>query len=91
MSSAPLGARVATAPASGDVPVEEIAGALVELGCPADRSPQMAAQLDKRARQLAGERAWTYEQSLAHLLRLMAGGWAAPGATGRSPADFPSR
>ncbi len=37
----------------------------------------MARQLDKRARQLMAERRLTREQALAHLLGLMAQGWAA--------------
>ena len=54
-----------------------IAQALVALGCPADKAPEMAAQLDRRARQLAEARGKSYEEALTHLLRLMAGGWAA--------------
>jgi hypothetical protein len=38
----------------------------------------MAAQLDKRARQLAGQKGRSYEEALAHLLTLMKQGWAAP-------------
>jgi hypothetical protein len=37
----------------------------------------MAAQLDKRARQLAGQKGRTYEEALTHLLTLMKQGWAA--------------
>jgi hypothetical protein len=37
----------------------------------------MAAQLDKRARQLVAERGGTYEHAMAHLLGLMKQGWAA--------------
>jgi len=37
----------------------------------------MAAQLDKRARQLAEQKQKTYDESLAHLLNLMKQGWAA--------------
>jgi hypothetical protein len=57
--------------------VPEIAAMLIALGCPADKSSEMAAQLDKRARQLAHEKNKTYDQSLAHLLNLMKQGWAA--------------
>ena len=39
----------------------------------------MAAQLDKRARQLAEQNGRTYEEALAHLLALMKQGWAAQG------------
>ena len=47
------------------------------LGCPADKSAEMAAQLDKRARQLAAEKNRSYEEALTHLLKLMKQGWAA--------------
>ena len=39
----------------------------------------MAAQLDKRARQLAAEKGRSYEEALKHLLTLMNQGWASPG------------
>ena len=50
---------------------------LVRLGCPPEKAPEMAAQLDKRARQLAELKGRTYEEALAHLLDLMSQGWAA--------------
>jgi len=56
---------------------EELAVALEQLGCPADRSLEMARQLDKRARQLMTEQHRTYEEALKHLLALMRQGWAA--------------
>ncbi len=59
--------------------LSEIAGLLVALGCPPDKSGEMAAQLDKRARQLAAEKGRSYEDALAHLLKLMSQGWAAQG------------
>ena len=37
----------------------------------------MAAQLDRRANQLAEEKGGTYEEALTHLLTLMKQGWAA--------------
>ena len=55
----------------------ELATALVALGCPAEKSGEMAAQLDKRARQLAEQKEKTYVEALTHLLRLMKQGWAA--------------
>jgi len=55
----------------------ELAPILVALGCPQEKSVEMAAQLDKRARQLAEQKKRTYEQALAHLLDLMKQGWAA--------------
>ena len=56
---------------------EEIAALLEALGCPPEKSLEMAAQLDKRARQLAEERSGTYDEALTHLLSLMKQGWAA--------------
>ena len=58
--------------------ISELAKVLVALGCPADKSAGMAAQLDKRARQLAEQKGRTYEEALQHLLTLMKQGWAAP-------------
>jgi len=55
----------------------EIAALLVTLGCPAEKSNEMAAQLDKRARQLSERKDKTYEEAMAHLLTLMSQGWAA--------------
>lgn len=59
------------------VDISEIAKVLVVLGCPAEKSAEMAAQLDKRARQLAAEKNRSYEAALQHLLNLMKQGWAA--------------
>jgi hypothetical protein len=56
---------------------ESLAALLVELGCPAGKSAEMAAQLDKRARQLAEQKNRPYEEALAHLLELLRQGWAA--------------
>ena len=57
--------------------ISELSKVLVALGCPAEKSLAMAAQLDKRARQLAGKKRHTYEEALQHLLNLMRQGWAA--------------
>ena len=57
--------------------ISELAQILIGLGCPAEKSAEMAAQLDKRARQLAEQKQRTYEDALAHLLNLMRQGWAA--------------
>lgn len=59
--------------------IPELAKILVALGCPADKSPEMAAQLDKRAKQLAEQKGRTYDEALQHLLTLMRQGWAAQG------------
>jgi hypothetical protein len=61
--------------------MRELASVLDELGCPSEKTLAMAAQLDKRARQLRDERGQTYENALAHLLGLMRQGWAAKGMT----------
>ena len=55
----------------------ELASVLVALGCPQEKSAEMAAQLDKRARQLAEAKHRSYEVALTHLLGLMRQGWAA--------------
>jgi hypothetical protein len=55
----------------------ELSAVLVALGCPPDKSHEMAAQLDKRARQLAEQKQRSYDDALAHLLELMRQGWAA--------------
>jgi len=55
----------------------QLATALVALGCPAEKSSEMAAQLDKRARHLAEQKDRSYDEALAHLLNLMKQGWSA--------------
>ena len=55
----------------------QLAQILVALGCPPGKSADMAAQLDKRAQQLAAEKNQPYEAALKHLLALMQQGWAA--------------
>ena len=59
--------------------ISELAKALAALGCPAEKSVEMAAQLDKRARQLANQKGRSYDEALQHLLTLMKQGWAAGG------------
>ncbi|MBL68133.1 MAG: hypothetical protein CMO74_06730 [Verrucomicrobiales bacterium] len=54
-----------------------LAQALEQSGCPANKAKAMAAQLDKRAQQLATEQNRPYAEALAHLLNLMREGWAA--------------
>ena len=58
--------------------ISQLAQVLAALGCPPEKSADMAAQLDKRARQLAAEKGRSYEEALQHLLTLMKQGWAAP-------------
>lgn len=57
--------------------ISQLAQVLVALGCPAEKSADMAAQLDKRARQLATEKNRPYHEALKHLLTLMKQGWSA--------------
>ncbi|HSY74591.1 MAG TPA: hypothetical protein VK810_03900 [Dongiaceae bacterium] len=57
--------------------ISELAKVLVALGCPSEKSSEMAAQLDKRAKQLAAEKNRSYDEALKHLLTLMQQGWAA--------------
>lgn len=57
--------------------MHELASLLVSMGCPQDKSDVMAAQLEKRARQLSERTGRTYEEAMAHLLKLMKQGWAA--------------
>ncbi len=59
------------------ISAEELARGLVALGCPEEKSLEMARQLDKRAQQLAAEKSQTYDQAMTYLLGLMRQGWAA--------------
>ena len=55
----------------------QLAEVLAALGCPPDKTAEMAAQLDKRARQISEEKGSSYEQEVGHLLGLMKQGWTA--------------
>ena len=57
--------------------LDELARLLATLGCPPEKASEMAAQLDKRAKQLAESKGRTYDEALTHLLELMRQGWAA--------------
>jgi hypothetical protein len=57
--------------------LNQLATALVAMGCPAEKSQEMAAQLDKRARQLSEQKKRSYDDALVHLLQLMRQGWSA--------------
>lgn len=59
--------------------LSELASLLATLGCPREKSLEMASQLDKRAKQLADRKGKTYEEAMAHLLDLMKQGWSAKG------------
>lgn len=75
-----VGRRWASALAIVTTDLDELAAALVGMGCPAEKAVEMAAQLDKRARQLAAQTGRTCEDALAHLLKPMSQGWAAKGS-----------
>jgi hypothetical protein len=57
--------------------VSELAVALERVGCPSEKSAEMAAQLDRRARMDAERKGLSYDVALSHLISLMAQGWAA--------------
>jgi hypothetical protein len=57
--------------------LSELTSLLAALGCPPEKSSEMAAQLDRRARQLAGQKDRSHDEALAHLLNLMQQGWVA--------------
>ena len=56
--------------------LEALTRALAAIGCPQEKSAEMAAQLDKRARQLSTRTGRTYEDAIGHLLGMMRQGWA---------------
>lgn len=56
---------------------KDLAAALVSMGCPKEKSREMAEQLEKRAKQLSEQTGRTREEAMAHLLKLMQQGWAA--------------
>jgi hypothetical protein len=51
--------------------VDQIAELLKAFGCPPEKTPEMAKQLDKRARQLSELKGRSYDEALVHLLNLM--------------------
>lgn len=70
--------RVAPAQANtAFMEIPELAAVLVGLGCPPAKAAEMAAQLDKRATQLARQKRRSYDEALEHLIGLMRQGWAA--------------
>ena len=59
------------------IDLAQLTEVLVAMGCPREKSAEMASQLDKRARQISAENDSSYEQAIGHLLGLMKQGWAA--------------
>lgn len=51
--------------------VDQIAELLKAFGIPPEKTPEMAKQLDKRAKQLAEMKDRTYEEALVHLLNIV--------------------
>ena len=64
---------------------EQLTQLCEKLGAPAAQAAVMAAQLLKRADQLAAERGRPREETLGHLLRLLV-----QGRSGEVPEDFPA-
>ncbi len=58
-------------------PAGQLASVLVQMGCPASKSNEMAAQLIRRADQLAKTTGRAETEAMRHLLGLMRQGWAA--------------
>ena len=69
--------RAAMPPNPRTMEISELAKQLTALGCPSEKSAGMAAQLDKRARQLVEQKGRSYDDALQHLLNLMKQGWSA--------------
>lgn len=64
--------------------LEQLTRLCAQLGAPSGQAATMAAQLLKRADQLAAERGTTREAALARLLELVV-----QGRSGVAPAEFP--
>ena len=69
--------------------LDAIASILKSLGCPPAQCPEMARQLHRRSLQLAESTGRSQTEALGHLLRAMAGGWAAQAAGSPGPGDAP--
>ncbi len=69
---------------SVSIDLQALITALAGLGYPPEKTAVMAAQLNKRARQLAERKQRSYEEALSHLLELMRQGWVAK-AQGSEP------
>lgn len=58
-------------------PADQLASLLAQMGCPTSKSNEMAAQLIRRASQLAKTTGRAEPEAMRHLLGLMRQGWAA--------------
>ena len=71
---------MASLPDNPSVPppdLKKLAALLEAMGCPAAKTAEMAALLDKRAGQLAQQNGRTHAEALQHVLQLMRQGWSA--------------
>lgn len=66
--------------------IEQLSALCVRLGATPEQAPVMAAQLLKRADQLASERGIARTQALAHLIEVVIKGRA-----GETPEKFPRK
>lgn len=71
------------------VTLAEIETFLLEVGAPSEQVPDMARQLDNRARQMAEKKRQTYDEALAYLVGLMKQGWAAQERAKRANGENP--
>ncbi len=64
-------------PGEDGIPVGQLAELLKQMGCPEEKSLEMAEQLSRRADQLATTTGRSRTEALQHLIGLMRQGWAA--------------
>jgi hypothetical protein len=66
------------APGAGpELDVSQLALLLDQLGCPSEKTSEMASQLDRRATQLSETTGRSKVEALQHLIGLLRQGWAA--------------
>ena len=69
--------------------IPELAKVLEQLGCPGEKTEEMARLLDRRARMDADREGSGYDAALERLLGLMAQGWAVPKKTAPPESGAP--
>lgn len=60
-----------------ELDVSQLAVLLEQLGCPSEKTSEMASQLDRRATQLSETTGRSRVEALKHLIGLLRQGWAA--------------